>query len=47
MSLDTMGMSGLPDMYTSEARGLRVYISGKPHAHGITVVYPIAPSLAN
>ena len=26
----TMGMSGLPDIYT---RGLRVYISGEPRVH--------------
>ena len=32
-----MGTSGLPDIYTEalgpQARGLRVYISGKPQVH--------------
>ena len=48
----TMGMSGLPDMYTRSPRaaGPRaegVHIRQTTNAHGITVMCHIAPPLAN
>ena len=48
----TMGMSGLPDMYTQNLRaaGPRaegVHIRQTTNAHGITVMCHIAPPLAN
>ena len=43
----TMGMSGLPNMYTQSPRAEGVHIRQTTNAHGITVRYHIAPSLAN
>ena len=34
----TMGMSGLPDIYTPEGQGLRVYIRRITSADGITII---------
>ena len=43
----TMGMSGLPDMYTRSPRAEGVHIRQTTNAHGITVMCHIAPPLAN
>ena len=46
----TMGMSGLPDMYTRSPRVPRasgVHIRQTTNAHGITVMYHIPTPLAN
>ena len=43
----TMGMSGLPDMYTRSPRAAGVHIRQTMNAHGITVMSHIAPPLAN